>query len=258
MFRPKYFLLLFVLTICYSGLIQAQDSTDGQLFWLHEEVVKISMWDQYEATSKEWVDLMTQGGLDLPAVYASQRDDGHYYYLIPLKSYADIDKTYGAFGDAISKIGKDKWKEYMMRNNSSMETSVDYIVRRSDKYSYEPKEPRLKPEERGFIHWMFFTYAPGKRQEVLDVLADWKALYEKNNIPDGWAIWFPEVGFQNNMIALTESAKDGADFYAENDKNNKILKDEQQKLWERISANVLTMEDKYGRPRPDLEYMKKK
>lgn len=257
MFKPKYFLLFLALMICYSGLVQAQDNTDGKLFIVHEEIAKISMWDQYEKTSKEWVDLMTQAALDLSAVYASQRDDGHYYYLIPLNNYADIDKIYGVFNDAITKIGKDKWKDYATRNNSSMETSKDYVVRRSDKYSYEPKEPRLKPDERGFIHWMFFTYASGKRQEVLDVIADWKALYEKYNIPDGWAIWFPEFGFQNNMIALTESAKDGSDFYAENDKNSKILKDEQQKLWERMSANVLTMEDKYGKPRPDLEYIKK-
>ena len=257
MFKPKYFLLLLGIVICYSGFVRAQDNSDGKLFLLHEEVAKISMWGQYEETSKEWVDLMTQGGLDLSAVYASQRDDGHYYYLIPINNYADVDKMTEVFNAAISKIGKDKWKEYVMRNYSSMESSCDYVIRRSDKYSYEPKEPRLKPEEEGFIHWMFFTYASGKRQEVLDIIADWKALYEKYNIPDGWAIWFPEFGFQNNMIALTESAKDGSDFYAENDKNSKILKDEQQKLWERISANVLTIEDKYGKPRPDLEYIKK-
>ena len=50
--------------------------------------------------------------------------------------------------------------------------------------------------------------------QIDDVIAEWKALYEKNNISDGWDIWFPEIGFQNNMIALTESAKDGADFYS--------------------------------------------
>ena len=257
MFKPKYFLLFLALMICYSGFVKAQDSTDGQLFWLHEEVVKISKWDQYEKTSKEWVDLMTQGNLDVSAVLASQRNDGHYYYLIPLKNYADADKIYGAFSDAISKIGKDKWKDYVMRNNSSMETSKDYIVRRSDKYSYQPKEPRLKEGDAGFIHWIFFTYTIEKRQDVLDVIAEWKALYEKNNIPDGWAIWFPEVGFQNNMIALTEAAKSASDFYAEKDKNDKVLKEEVNKLWKKLAANILTMEEQFGRPRPDLNYIKK-
>jgi hypothetical protein len=233
MLKPKNFLLLLALMICYSGLVQAQDSTDGQLFWLHEEIVKVSKWDQYEKTSKEWVDLMTQAELNLPAVYASQRNDGHYYYLIPLNSYAEVDKYPEIFNAAISKIGKDKWKEYAMRNSSSMETSMDYVVRRSDKYSYQPKEPRLKPEEEGFIHWIFFTFTTGKRQEVLDVLAEWKALYEKNNIPDGWSAWFPEVGLQNNMIAITESAKNASDFYAEMDKNSKVLKDGEHKLWEK-------------------------
>jgi len=257
MFKPKNFVLLLGLMICFSWLAMAQEKMDGKLFWLHEEVVKISKWDQYEKTSKQWVDLMTKGGLDLPAVYASQRNDGHYYYLIPLDNYAEADKFSDIFNSAIEKIGKDEWKEFMMQNNSSMETSMDYVVRRSDKYSYDPEVPRLKQDERGFIHWIFFTYSPEKRQEVLDVLAEWKALYKKNNIPDGWTIWFPEIGFQNNMIALTEDAKDAPDFYAEMDNNSKKIKDDENKLWEKLSANVLTIEDKYGKPRPDLNYIKK-
>ena len=257
MFKLKYFLLLFGLMICFSGLTPAQQATDGQLFWLHEEVVKINKWDQYEKTSKQWVELMTTGELNLSAVYASQRDDGHYYYLIPLSGYADADKFSEIFGSAIDKIGKEEWKNFMAENESSMEKTMDYVVRRSAKYSYEPKEPRLKPEEEGFIHWIFFTYNLEKRQEVLDVIAEWKALYEKNNISDGWDIWFPEIGFQNNMIALTESAKDGADFYAMIEKNGKNIKEEENKLWAKLSANVLTIEEKYGKPRPDLEYIKK-
>ena len=184
MLKLKFFpLLLLGIIISASALSFAQKEMKDQLYWVREEVAKVDKWGQYEQISKEWVDLMTEGGLDLPSVRASQRDDGHYYYLIPLSNYAEIDNFPQIFGSAIDKIGKEKWGEFMKRSDESMVTHKDFIVKWSAKYSYVPKEPRIKPEEAGFIHWIFFTYKLEKRKEVLDIIAEWKALYEKNNIP---------------------------------------------------------------------------
>ena len=118
-----------------------------QLFWVHEEVAKVDMWDKYESTSKEWIKLMTEAELNIPFMQVSQRDDAHYYYLFPLSNYADLDKMQGIFNSAVEKIGKDKWSKFMVENNSSMESSKDYVVTRSAKYSYVPGNPRTKQEE---------------------------------------------------------------------------------------------------------------
>ena len=104
MFKLKSLPVLFIgLYLCTSGIMLAQEEMKDQLFWVREEVAKIDMWGQYEKTAKEWVDLMTEGGLDLPVVRASQRNDGHYYYLIPLSNYSEIDKYPEIFGSAIDK-----------------------------------------------------------------------------------------------------------------------------------------------------------
>ena len=256
MFKQKiFFALLTFLFISSSFFAIAQDEMKDQLYWVREEVVKVGMWDQYEKTSKEWVEMMTGAGLDFPFMRASQRDDGHYYYLFPLSNYADIDKFPEKFGSAIEKIGREKWGEFMIQNESSMETHKDFIAKWSGKYSYVPKEPRIKTEEAQFIHWLFFTYKLEKRQEVLGVLGEWKSLYEKNNMPDGWSIWLIELGEDNNMIALTESAKDGASFFANMEENSGKLKEEEQKLWEKFSVNILSIKQYYGRPRPDLGFV---
>ena len=257
MFKQKFSFAAILFSIIFSGLLIAQQEMKDQLYLVHEEVAKVSMWDKYESTSKEWVDLMNSAGLDIPYIRASMRDDGHYYYLIPLSNYADIDKFPGIFNSAIDKIGKEKWDNFMKENNSSMESNKDFVAKWSAEYSYVPKEPRIKPEEAEFIHWIFFTYKLEKRKEVMDVLAEWKALYEKNNIPDGWSIWLIDLGLDNNMIALTEAAKDGASFYANMKENSDKLKPEEDKLWEKLSANVLSMEQKFGKPRSDLSYFKK-
>jgi hypothetical protein len=249
-----------VLLLCGIFLITpksfAQEMKD-QLFLIHEEVVKVDMWDKYESTSKEWVEMMTGAGLDLPYIQASQRDDGHYYYIIPISNYADIDKMQGVFNSAIEKIGKDKWSKFIVENNSAIESSIDFVATRSAKYSYQPKSPRIKPEEAKFIHWMFFKYKMENRKEVMDILTEWKKLYEDKNIKSGYNIWLIELGLDNNMIALTEGFKDGADFYTSSKEDNALMEAEANALWTKMSSFLTSTENKYGSPRPDLGYVKK-
>jgi hypothetical protein len=257
MLKQNFFLSLIIVFISVSGSIIAQQEMKDQLYWVREEIVKVEKWDQYEETSMQWVEMMTGAGLDFPYMRASQRNDGHYYYLFPLSNYADIDKFPEKFSSAIEKIGKDKWAEFMVKNESSMDYHKDFIVKWLAVQSYVPKEPRIKPEEAGFIHWIFFKFKIEKKKEVLDVIAEWKALYEKNNMSDGWSVWSIELGEQNNMMALSESAKDAASFYANMEENSSKLKEEEQKLWAKLAANLLTVEEKYGQPRADLSYYKK-
>lgn len=257
MFKSKFFLVLLSGLLFCSTFTLAQEEPKDQLYWVREEVVKVDMWQQYEETSKEWVKLMTDAGLDFPYMHASQRDDGHYYYLLPLNSFADIDKFPEKFGSAIGKIGKEKWGEFMKRNESSIEYHKDFILKWSAKHSYVPKNPRVKSEDAKFLHWIFFTYKLENRDEVLDLLTQWKALYEKNNIPDGWSTWLIEVGERNDLIAITEFAKDGASYYTAMEENQAKLKEAEMKLWEKFSKYVTSMEQKFGMPRPDLGFHNK-
>jgi hypothetical protein len=249
-----------LLLLCGLFLITPPSYTQemkDQLYWVREEVAKVDMWDKYESTSKEWVKMMTDAGLDLPYMWASQRDDGHYYYLFPLDNYAAIDKIGGIFGAAIEKIGKDKWAKFIVENEGSMVTHKDFIVTRSAKYSYEPKEPRLKPEEAKFIHWMFFHYKLENRKEIMDIMMEWKKLYEAKNIKNGYTVWLMELGLDNNSIVLTESYKDGADFYTATEADNAVMKDEASALWAKMAPYITSVENKYGNQRPDLGFVKK-
>ena len=253
--KQKFFLALMIALITISGNLIAQQEMKDQLFWVREEVAKVDMWDKYESTSKEWVKLMTEAGLDLPYMWASQRDDAHYYYLFPLDNYAGIDKLSGIFGAAIDKIGKDKWAKFIAENEASMETHRDFIVTRSAKYSYWPEEPRLKPEERKFIHWMFFNYKLENRKEVMEIMTEWKQLYQEKNIKNGYTIWLMELGRDNNMIVLTENYKDGADYYTSMESDNALMEAEASALWAKMSPFITNIENKYGNQRPDLGFV---
>ena len=257
MLKLKIFLTsLTGLVILNSMILLAQDEMKDQLYWVREEVAKVDMWDKYESTSKEWTKMMTDAGLDFPYMWASQRDDAHYYYLFPLDNYAEIDKMPEIFGAAIDKIGKDKWSKFMIENESSIETHRDFIVTMSAKYSYWPAEPRLKPEERKFIHWMFFHYKLENRKEVMDIMTEWKQLYHDKDIKNGYTIWLMELGRDNNMIVLSESYKDGADYYTAMESDNALMEKEASALWAKMSPFITNIENKYGNQRPDLGFVK--
>ena len=52
---------------------------------------------------------------------------------------------------------------------------------------------------------MFFHYKLENRKEIMDIMKEWKKLYEDKNIKNGYSIWLIELGLDNNMIALTEN-----------------------------------------------------
>ncbi|MCW8818252.1 MAG: hypothetical protein OQK52_10300, partial [Ignavibacteriaceae bacterium] len=81
-------------------------------------------------------------------------------------------------------------------------------------------------------------------------------LYEEKNIKNGYTIWLIELGLDNNMIALTENYKDGADYYTSMEADNTTMKDEASALWAKMSPFISNIENKYGNQRPDLGFAK--
>ncbi len=257
MHKPIIYSILLLIGFLLATQPSYSQELKDQLFWVREEVAKVDMWDKYESTSKEWVELMTNAGLDFPFMRASQRDDGHYYYLFPLDNYAAIDKMPGIFGTAIEKIGKEKWSKFMVENESSIETHKDFIIKWSAEYSYVPKNPKTKPADEKFIHWMFFNYKLENRKEIMDIMKEWKKLYQEKNITSGYSIWLMELGLENNMIALTENFKDGVDFYSSQKEDNALMEAEAGALWTKMAQYITSIKNIYGSPRPDLGFVKK-
>ena len=91
----------------------------------------------------------------------------------------------------------------------------------------------------------------------MDVLSEWKKLYEDKNIKSGYNIWLIELGLDNNMVALTEGYKDGADFYTTTKEDNALMEAEASALWAKMAPFITSIENKYGSPRPDLGFVKK-
>ena len=250
-----YFLCFLLVYLSGTLPVKAQDESKDQLCWIHEEKVKVDMLDKYESTTKDIVKMFKEGDLGID-IYASQRDDNWFYYLIPISKYSDIDSIYKDFGSAREKVGADKWTSKMVENSSTVEMSKDIIVTRSGKYSYTPKNPRIKDNEVKFIHWDYFTVIPEKRKEFFDVAGQFKELYEKNDIGMEYGVWFPQFGFDNDLVVVTQAAKDAVDYYQTSHMIDEKLGKDGEMLWNKLLTTLKDFTHFNGHPRRDLSMIK--
>jgi len=252
-----FFSLCFLLVFS-SGilLVNAQDKPKDQLFWIHEEKAKVNMLDKYVSTTKDIFKMFKEEGLGVD-IYASQRDDNQFYYLIPISNYSDIDTIYKKFGTVRKKVGADKWTSKMDENSSTIDMTKDGVITRSGKYSYTPKNPRLKEGEAKFIHWDYFTVLPEKRKEFFDIAKQFKELYEKNDIGMGYGVWLPQFGFDNDLVVVTQAGKDAVDYYQTSHMIDEKLGKDGEMLWNKLLTILKNFNHLNGHPRYDLYLMKK-
>ena len=247
-------LLAVVVSISISNTASAQENAKNQLWLVHEETARVDMISQYIKTSKEWTEMMHEGKLPI-TFYAFQRNDLHYYYVSPIKSFTAIDSMKSVFQNTIKKLNKDKFSKLMDENNASILSSRDFVILRSSALSYVPKKPRITLDSAGFVHWTFIHYKLDKRKDVMKVLEEWKALYEKYNFPDAYDIFLTGIGGDNNQILIFDYAKNASDYYKNDSDKSKEMKKEEGKLFGEITPYLINMKDYSGRPRPDLNYI---
>jgi hypothetical protein len=249
----------FCLLLIIGGVSFAQEQPKDQLFYIHEEVAKIDKIDQYNESGKEFTRMMKDAKLDVPSILASQTDDLHFYYLVPLKNYADIDKLTAAFNDMMTKTDKDMMAKNMKEGAEATEYTRELVFRRSDELSYNPENaPKLDMSKENFIHWDFYTYKPEDRQQVMDLGAKFKKLNEEKKVETPYTVWLADLGEHNNLIVVTTIAKDAVSFYQQMDKDNATLGKEGDDLWNKMITMLEHFDHKNGHTRPDLSYMKGK
>lgn len=249
--------LSFCLLLIITGFNFGQDQPKDQLFYIHEEAAKMDKMDQYDRSGREFTQMMNDLKLDVPFIRASQTDDLHFFYLVPLENYADIDKLNGAFNEMMGKTDKDQLMKMMVEGAEAMEYSREMVYRRSGKLSYSPETAnKLDMSKEVFIHWDLYTYKPEDRQQVMELGAKFKQLYADKKIETPYTVWLAEMGDHNNLIVVTTLAKDAVSFYEQMNKDNAALGKEGEDLWNQMVSMLEHFEHKNGHTRPDLSYVK--
>lgn len=226
----------------------------GQWYVIHTEVVKPSMVKQYEATSKEFVEMVKANQASLPdfRFFGSQSDDFAYTYVVPIENMAGMDAINKQFMSMMTGPSAAQFMDLMKRNGPTIEYVKEWVVGHEPELSYTPETPRLKPEEMKYFHLDVYYIQADKDMESRALSKEFAELFKKKNIPDGYQIFIPVMAAEMPAIIVRVGAKDASDFYASSMKNREMLGEEGKALFERASAITRRFETRNTWTRPDL------
>lgn len=160
-------------------------------------------------------------------VYAYSSENDTYYYFMEIENLDDITKLYQSFSEMGMKADKDELQKVMGGFRDKVFSTESEVYAFEKEFSYEPKEPRIKPDEVGFERWMICEFKPYYDQEALNACKkEIKEFYEKNNIPGGYELYNKVFGGNGNISVLSEKGKDRIEYLTyENEWNNKYWKE---------------------------------
>lgn len=250
-------LLLFLITA--SGMLVAQDKLNNTpLFLIHQDQVYPYMSEKYESALKNFRNLLAQNNIDEMSFTVVQQEYFTYSAVIPVNDYNGLAKHFGMSSEMISKIGKENFSNAMKMFDGCYDNHKNFILRLRNDLSYIPKYGLDPKEGLNFRHFDYLHIIPGKETEMMKILKEWKELYAKHKIKEGYRVYLGDLGTDMPMVLFVTPSKDRVSWATGSDKIDKILGDEQKVLLKKTFSIVQRFEHKNGTMRPDLAYTKSK
>ena len=211
-------LLLFFSLLLFSNNNFAQNEQKQNLIWVQFERALPSKVSEYEEAQKNANELFKKymPSMQLYA-YASENDT--YYYIMEIENLDDITKIISEIG---MKADKDELQKVFTAFRDKVFSSEGEIYASDKEFSYEPKEPRIKPDEVKFERWTFFELNPYYDQDALNTCKkEMKEFFAKNNIAGGYALYNKVFGGNSNISVLSEQGKSRIDYLTYNNEWSK-------------------------------------
>ncbi len=181
-----------------------------------------------------------------------QTDDFNYMYVIQFSGLGEVDDLFKMWEAKIGAADKNEFGKLFGAFAGTIDKTNSIIVELND--FYQPKNPYLKPEEAEFMHWDFFEILPGKNMEATALLADYKKLNEKLNIPVAYNLWSVVFGNNSSTLIFTTQAKDDVDYYTQNkETDTKTMKESgSYEMYMKFMSTVRSFHHFNGKKRSDL------
>jgi hypothetical protein len=242
-----------VLTFGLAGRAPAQEYDQPPMYWVLQEYVQPAQMQNYEAVTKEMIDLLSSAGdTDVQFITISGTETG-YIYVIPVDGFEGIGKAWQSWEAAVEAVGQERFMELHARFGETMDYSTSSVLLLRPDLSYRLEDTELTAE-RPFrmYHWYFAV--PGKEQELEGVAKDYIALYESKGIEHGWRIYQIVLGQELPAYVVVETAMDEAEYHAAAKQRQEMLGEEGYQLSMKAMQYTRRIEVNNGMIRPDLSF----
>lgn len=255
-FSLLFLMVLFVLAF-YAQSFAQKELPKSQLYLMHEDLVLPSMADKYEQALKDFAKLFSDAKIDSRSYRIIQKDYFNYTAVIPVTDFDGLAKYFGMTPEIIEKIGKDKFDAQMKKFDGCYDTHRNYLLNLRNDLSYKPEYGLNMGEGLDYRHLDYFYPVPGKENEMMELIKEYKKLYESKKIEEGYRVYMGSVGTEMGMVLFVQPAKSRVDFATLSDKQDEILGNDGKKLWDKVVAITQKFEHLDGVMRPDLSHQPK-
>ncbi len=241
-----------MLSICSSVVAQEKQS-DEQLLIIHEDIVKPSMVAKYEKAIKAVYNKIKEHNLTSLAYLTAMTDDFHYIFISKVDNYAALDND--PWKELEAKIGKEEMAKLWKGFDGCYTKHKDYMIKLSHDLSYDPQGKGMVEEGVNYRTWHFYYGQPDKELEAEEISKEWRALFEKKQVPNGYRLYKGALGTEQPLYIVVQSATNAVDFSNIEAENMKLLGEEGKALNEKTMAITRKFDVKNGWIRPDLSFM---
>jgi hypothetical protein len=186
--------------------------------------------------------------MDLP-VYCYLNDDNAYYWIVPIKNFASIDKIFEKTAELSKKMKEDGFDgQEAFRDLSTLRTSV---IHWEKDLSYHPSGEYGQHPDKRYVEWTFFYMKSGHEKEAAEVSKKYIDFY--NSIPENyeWDTYSVVFGHDTPCQIFMKRAESAlAMRELENDLMEKYG-DKFKELWDELTSHVRKVENKKGWFLPD-------
>ncbi|MBR9999872.1 MAG: hypothetical protein KFF73_12925 [Cyclobacteriaceae bacterium] len=249
--KTTRFILIASIFLFKMGPSYAQQTSGTQLLLIHEDRVMAGKNSEYQKAGEGLAKLLSESNFKDLSFTAFQLDDYTYMYVSPIQNMAQLDVS--PWEKLSQQSGEDKVESAMAAFDGTYDTHRDFIAVFHPDLSY--KTEKMQEEGNNYRRWMYFYYNQINQENVMNMVKEWKKLYEENDIPQGYAVYTNGFGHEGPVLVIHSWAKSAADHAQWIEKRNEMLGDKARELWGRTESLAYRIENKTGWLIPNLSYM---
>ncbi|MEO6681435.1 MAG: hypothetical protein ABIN48_01295 [Ginsengibacter sp.] len=243
--------VFFLIVLLQLSIVNAQDNSRYQLYYIHEDPVYPSMIAPYEKLA---INLATEcKKVNLPDGWLTLNlDNNRYQYVTPINSMADLDKN--TFAPLQTKMGNEAFTKMFTDFDKCYDSHRDFIVRLDKQLSYMPGGIDIYTDGMPYRHFTYYYVTPqniGKATELAKAFHD---LYTKKGSKVQYRVYRNGFGEQNAYFMVVVSAKSAEDYEKRRAENRELLGDEGKELYGKLLQITSEIKNITGMIRPDLSY----
>lgn len=205
------------------GLLSAQ-KPESRMFAIVDCTVKPSMEAKFWETAKEEVAYHAKNGFPFAwQTYAGE--DGHYYFVYPIKGLADIEDLMKASKELRAKDAAG-YQALSAKYVGTYESSKAMVFTFRPELSFLPENPYYPVDEMKFICLDIWSFEPEKEAEAEKYLQEMIVLTKKKGIRDAWYCLAGGLGTDQPVYVMAGPDKDHVEFLKHNADMWKLMGDE--------------------------------